>query len=153
MAKEACCRTETGSCPCPVCGHATKPVGAATLDQHLPAELRVAFGEQGGFCPNPVCEVVYCNEQGALVRRGQTAVAVTIKDPGDDVRVCYCFDFTRGDLRRDLTQNGSTQIPERIRQGIKDGRCDCERKNPQGLCCLGNVAAAIKELQTEAIPE
>lgn len=151
MGKDACCQSKTASSGCPACGSATRPVGAATLDHHLPPELRAAFGEQGGFCPNPACEVVYCNDRGMRVTREQILLPVTIKDPGDDVRVCYCFDFTRGDLRRDLTDKGSTEIPDQIKKGIKDGQCDCERKNPQGSCCLGNVAAAIKDIQAKAV--
>jgi len=74
---------------------------------------------------------------------------VTIKDQGDQVPVCYCFDFKRGDLRQDLAESGRTDIPERIKKGIAEGRCACERKNPQGACCLGNVAGAINKIQEE----
>lgn len=70
---------------------------------------------------------------------------VTIKDAGDDVNVCYCFGFKRGDLRRDLEGNGSKDIPQRISRGIQESRCDCERENPKGACRLGNAATIIKE--------
>lgn len=112
--------------------------------------MRMAFGDEGTFCLNPDCEVVYCNPAGMMVRKGETVLPVTIKDAGEDVYVCYCFEFKRSDLRRELGQFGKTEIPSQIRKGIKDGRCDCERKNPQGACCLGNVAAAIKAIQTES---
>ncbi len=144
---EACCHVSTTSCPCPICGNAGRKVSALTLDHHLPQPLRAEFGDEGTFCLNPECEIVYCNPAGMLVRRGQTVLPVTIKDAGDDVQVCYCFEFKRSDLRRELDQKGKTDIPDQIRKGVKDGRCDCERKNPQGACCLGNVAAAIKDIQ------
>jgi hypothetical protein len=112
--------------------------------------MRAELGDEAAFCLNPACEVVYCNPSGFVVRKGQTVLPVTVKDAGDEVRVCYCFGFTRGDVRRDLTERGKSDIPDRIRQGVKEGRCACERENPQGACCLGNVAGAIKELQLEA---
>lgn len=93
--------------------------------------------------------MVYCNPGGFVVHKGQTVLPVTIKDLGDHVPVCYCFDFKRGDLRKDLAERVRTDIPERIRKGSVEGRCSCERKNPQGACCLGNVAGAIKNIQEE----
>lgn len=140
---EACCRIRTTSCPCPVCGNPGRRVTAVTLDQHLPPPLRTAIGDDAAFCPNPACAVVYCNTAGFTVRAGQTLSAVTQKEPGDEVLVCYCFGFKRGDLRKDIARSGTTDIPERIKKGIAEGRCDCERKNPQGACCLGNVSAAV----------
>jgi len=146
---EACCKIQTTTCPCPVCGNAGRKVTALTLDHHVPKPLRAEIGDQATFCLNPDCDVVYCNSSGFLVRKGETVLPVTIKDQGDDVHVCYCFDFKRGDIRRDLMGKGKTAIPEEIKKGVKEGRCDCERKNPQGACCLGNVAAAIKAIQAE----
>ncbi|MBI3296639.1 MAG: copper chaperone Copz family protein [Elusimicrobia bacterium] len=146
---EACCRVKTTTCPCPLCGNAGRKVTAVTLDHHVPQRLRAAIGDDAAFCLNPACEVVYCNPGGFVVRKGQTTLPVTIKDSGDLVPVCYCFDFKRGALRKDLAERGKTDIPERIRQGIAEGRCACERKNPQGACCLGNVAGAIKKIQGE----
>ena len=55
----------------------------------------------------------------------------------------------RGDLRRDLRDKGETDIPDSIKKEIKAGRCDCERKNPSGACCLGNVTKAIKQIRAE----
>jgi len=112
----------------------------------LERSSRAKFGDEAGFCPNPACEVVYFSGK-VTVRKGETVLAVTQKDPGDEVFVCYCFEHKRGDLRRDLAQKGVTDIPDRIKKGIKEGRCDCERKNPQGACCLGNVAAAINGIK------
>lgn len=142
----ACCRPTSVALACPVCGKQGRKVGKETLDHHLERSSRARFGDEAGFCPNPVCEVVYFNGK-ATVRKGETVLAVTQKDLGDEVFVCYCFEHKRGDLRRDLAQRGVTDIPDRIKKGIKEGRCDCERKNPQGACCLGNVAAAINGIK------
>lgn len=148
---ESCCGIKTTACPCPVCGNAGRKVAALTLDSHVPKHLRADIGDDATFCLNPACEVVYCNPRNFVVRRGQTLLPVTIKDAGDSVRVCYCFDIVRGDVRRDLLALGKTDIPERIRQGVAEGRCDCGRMNPQGACCLGNVAAEIEEIGKKTV--
>ena len=147
--KAACCPTETTNRPCPACGTFGHPVSSLTLENHLRRKRLAEFGLQGSFCANPACVVVYFNPSGKTVSRGQTVRPITVKDQGDEIPICYCFEFMRGDLRRDLTEKGATAIPNEIKKGIIDGRCDCELKNPQGTCCLGNVASAIKKIQTE----
>lgn len=146
---EECCKIKTSVCPCPVCGNPGRKVTSLTLDNHVPSPMREEIGEDVAFCLNPDCDVVYCNPAGKVVRKRQTKLPVTIKDPADEVFVCYCFKHKRGDLRANLKEKGRTDIPDRIRQDVKEGRCDCERKNPQGACCLGNVANAIKAIQAE----
>jgi hypothetical protein len=146
---ESCCKIKTTTCPCPVCGNTGRKVTALTLNHHVPKRLRASIGDDATFCLNPACEVIYCNPREFVVKRGETLVPVTIKDAGDHVLACYCFDFSRGDLRRDLAQSGETDIPQRVREGVAQGRCDCERKNPQGACCLSNIAAEIKIISEE----
>jgi len=147
--REACCRPPAAALACPVCGEQGRKVGQETLDHHLEPPSRAKFGAEAGFCPNPACEVVYFGGTATL-RKDEVSQAVTQKDPGDEVFVCYCFEHSRGDLRRDLAQKGTTDIPARIKQGIKEGRCECERRNPQGACCLGNVAAEIAAIKGES---
>lgn len=133
---------------CPACGKPGRKVTGVTLDQHLPPTRRAGLGDTAGFCANPDCEVVYFNA-GATIKKGETLLPVTQKDPGEDVYVCYCFGIKRSDIRRDLAADGTTGIPGRIRRGIADGRCECEKKNPQGACCLGNIAAEIGKIKAE----
>lgn len=148
--KPDCCCARPGAAPetCPVCGKHGRRVTGVTLDHQLAPAHRARLGETAGFCANPACEAVYF-DGAAIVRKGETLLPVTQKDPGDDVPVCYCFGIRRSDLRRDLAATGTTAIPERISREIKEGRCDCERKNPQGICCLGTVSAEIGKIRTE----
>lgn len=146
---QECCQISTTLCPCPVCGNMGRKVSPKTLDHHVPHPLRENIGNEATFCMNPSCNVVYCNPRKIVVLKNETKLPVTVKDSGDDVYVCYCFEHKRGDIRRDLKEKGTTDIPDRIRKGVKEGHCDCERKNPQGACCLGNVANAIKMIQSE----
>ncbi|MCI0409769.1 MAG: (2Fe-2S)-binding protein [Acidobacteria bacterium] len=149
--REACCKLPTVACPCPVCGKVGRRVTARTLDHHVPPDQRKSFGDDAAFCANATCEVVYCNRAGQVIKKGETALPVTVKDPGDDVYVCYCFEISRGMVRRDLLTLGRTEIPDQIRKGVQEGRCDCERQNPQGACCLGNLARIIREFSESSL--
>jgi hypothetical protein len=89
------------------------------------------------FCPDPACPVVYYDDEQTF-----TTVDVRLpifqKDAGDAALVCYCFGYSRGDVRRD--EEGT--IAATISGHVKAGRCACDLRNPQGTCCLGNVNAA-----------
>jgi len=61
--------------------------------------------------------------------------------------VCYCFAITEKDIRRELLETGHSSASEHITALVKADRCACEVKNPQGSCCLGNVAETTKELK------
>jgi hypothetical protein len=145
---EACCRTASISLECPVCRKQGRAVGAVTLDYHLPPSARSRLGDFAGFCPNSACDIVYFDGE-RVISKGETSFPVTQKDAGDGVPVCYCFHFKRADIRQDLIERGTTDISEKIKQGIAEGRCACEEMNPQGACCLGNVVAAVKKIELE----
>ena len=121
---DACCKMPTISLDCPICGKRGRKVGSVTLDHHLAPVERAKVGETAGFCQNSGCEVVYFDKT-AVIRKGETLLPVTQKDPGDAVHVCYCFDFKRSDIRRDLARQGTTDIPDQIKKGIAEGRCAC----------------------------
>ena len=46
--------------------------------------------------------------------------------------ICYCFDYTRADIERDLRENGRSTILERIVEAKRLGACQCATKNPKG---------------------
>ena len=46
--------------------------------------------------------------------------------------VCYCFKFTREDIKRDISINGRSTIMERIMSEKKAGGCDCATQSPKG---------------------
>ena len=55
-----------------------------------------------------------------------------IKDHQIDDIICYCFDYTKGDIERDFARNGRSLIMEKIAAEKKAGGCDCANKNPKG---------------------
>ena len=42
--------------------------------------------------------------------------------PDDNDLVCYCFNISRADIKRDIQEKGKTGIPDRIRAEIKASR-------------------------------
>ncbi|HSS44660.1 MAG TPA: (2Fe-2S)-binding protein [Thermoanaerobaculia bacterium] len=112
--------------------------------------LRRLDGKAYRFCPAPGCDVVYFDiAADSIFRKSDLTVRVGQKETQDPIPVCYCFDFSVADLRRDLAARGKTEIPAIIATNVKAGHCACEVKNPQGTCCLGNVSRAVKGLQSE----
>ena len=59
-------------------------------------------------------------------------------------RLCYCFGFDTAMIRAEIAATGSCTIPARIAAEMKEERCACEIRNPQGSCCFANVTAAVK---------
>ena len=46
--------------------------------------------------------------------------------------VCYCFEYTAEDIRRDFEAHGHSTILDRIKAEKKLGNCQCGVKNPKG---------------------
>lgn len=97
------------------------------------------------FCPTAECMVVYFGV-GEVFERGDLMVPVFQKESPGARTVCYCFAITEEDIRRELTEAERSSAAERITQLVKDERCACEVRNPQGNCCLGNVAEVTKAM-------
>ncbi len=45
----------------------------------------------------------------------------------------------------EIKNTGKSTAVESITKEVKAGNCFCERSNPQGTCCLGNVSKAVKD--------
>lgn len=146
-----CCQVEAsdGAAParCPDCGRPGRTVDALTVKALLrPEALARLSAPAHRFCSTPSCPVVYFGED-EIFDRAEMAVPVFQKEPAGDRTVCYCFAIGEGDLRREVAETGRSTATERVTAHVRAGRCACEIKNPQGSCCLGNVAAALKALE------
>ena len=158
-----CCSTDHNECgdlpqermakpaPCPECRQTGTPVERRTPEHLLTTvPLQRLSGDPHLFCSTPSCPVVYFTADGSSVfLKPDLKVLVTQKETAASVPVCYCFDHSRADIVREITETGSTTIPDRIKAEVKAGTCACEIKNPQGSCCLGNVAQAVKWAKTQ----
>ncbi len=102
------------------------------------------------FCRTPDCDVVYFAGQ-AVFNRPDLKVRVGIKETADPIPLCYCFGYTREDIRRDIETSKSAAIPEKIKAEIQGGFCACEVKNPSGTCCLGDITRAIQKSKKDVL--
>ena len=124
-----------------------------TLGALLKPERRPHIPRQDeiGFCRTPTCEVVYFKNTHALFRTEDLSVSVGLKKPDDPtVAVCYCFGWTPQKIQEELALTGRSTVIEQIKAQVQAGNCYCEVSNPQGSCCLGNVAKAVQEAKAFA---
>jgi|SRR6266852_334282 len=155
---ESCCSTsKDGACAlptgkpgaCPSCGKKGKPVAVLTVKSLVRDHTRVPSSVSYSFCRTTECDVVYFSDQ-AVFRKPDLKVRVGIKETADPVPLCYCFDYSREDMRRHIESTGRTTILEEIKAEVQSGFCACEVKNPSGACCLGDVTRAIQEAKKRA---
>jgi hypothetical protein len=133
---------------CPGCGGAGRAVLSRTLKHMVEPQFLAIVTKPGFFfCTSPDCEVVYFHPDGEQLRKVDVRVRVGLKETDDSAPLCYCFGFTRAILFQELRTAGQSQIPKLVSAELKAGNCACEVRNPQGSCCLGNIAAAIKTWQ------
>jgi hypothetical protein len=98
------------------------------------------------FCATPECPVVYFSQDGsALFHTSDLKVRVGIKEKEDPIPLCYCFGWDRERIWKEIRETGRSTAMASITQEVKAGNCFCERSNPQGTCCLGDVSEAVKE--------
>jgi len=148
---ESCCELHPPrACPpipCPQCGARGSTVTRITLGALLRPEARprIPAQEEFCFCKTPSCEVVYFSNGEALFRKDDLSVRVGLKEPQDSTApVCYCFGWTPEKIRAEVQVSGKSTVIDQIKAQVKAGNCYCEVTNPQGACCLGNVAQAVK---------
>jgi len=64
---------------------------------------------------------------------------------GTDRLVCYCFGWSEAELLAEAAVPKPSAIQASILKACRAGDADCERKNPSGGCCLGEVARVLKQ--------
>jgi hypothetical protein len=106
-------------------------------------------GSPHRFCPDPACEIVYFSPGDTYTVR-DLRVPVWQKEPGGARLVCYCFGENEADIRCEIEEHGTSQAVERVREHITAGRCACEVRNPRGVCCLGDLIAAVNRMASHA---
>lgn len=133
---------------CKKCGETGKSVKKVTLE-HLLKEEKISSMKDIPyfFCSTPNCSVVYFSKKGESFYKKNLKVRVGLKEKEELIPVCYCFDYSKKIILDDVCENGKSTIYERIRKEIKEGNCKCEITNPQGSCCLSNVANIIQIYQ------
>ena len=150
----SCCgsdRAEELHSICPVSGTRGKRLELLTVKALLreSALVRVSVTEHH-FCPDAKCDVVYFDAAGSTYRRDDVRVRVWEKELPGGRTICYCFGENEADIRREFEHCGTSDAVARVRAHIQAGRCACEIRNPRGVCCLGDVTAAVERVRQAA---
>ena len=134
---------------CPANGQRSKVVREITLKALLRgAALERRSESLHRFCSTSSCPVVYFGD-GETFSRDDIIVPVFQKETDPSRTVCYCFDVSEVDIREEVARTGRSSASGRIRALVEADRCACEVKNPQGSCCLGNIAATERAAEEE----
>lgn len=152
---ESCCGLPDGGLQpefknCPVCGRQGQSVPLTAVENLLKEEFRTQIKEgEYRLCTNPECPAVYYNpEQGQVFDKNALKVRVWLKDPGDDVPLCYCRKITRGQVKA-AWQNGARTYADVVKvAGAEQERSNCQYENPAGKCCSGTIKKYLDESVT-----
>lgn len=132
---------------CPTSGANGKPVELQTVKALLTERaLRRLSLSSHRFCPDPDCDVVYFDAVGNHYSRSDVRVPVWQKEPAGERTVCFCFGENEATIRAEMERLGHSDAVGRVRRHIEAGRCACDVRNPRGVCCLGDVTAAVKRV-------
>jgi hypothetical protein len=134
---------------CPVSGSRGSAVEAITVKALLTeTALRRLLPGEYRFCPDADCDVVYFSANGQWFVTAEVRVPVWQKLPFGDGPICYCFGESEASMRSEIASGEGTRVIERIREHIAAERCACDVRNPRGACCLGDVIAAVRRIET-----
>lgn len=116
---------------CPECTEA----GALVSQQTMIHQLKLPWKEQGSkegyfFCANKRCDIVYFADSNLCFKTKDLRQKVGVKSADDDELICYCFDVSFAEAKKD----GSAKAY--VIAQTKAGQCACKVRNPSGSCCL-----------------
>ena len=133
---------------CPNCGEKGRSVTSTTLSSHLTDSAKTGLNSTEGFlfCANPACDVTYFGPRAFLTSDVRFPVFQKSADP--QRLVCYCFNHSVAEIEEEILKTGTTTVLSSIRDSCKRGLDQCEKNNPQGSCCLGNVTRVIKRFES-----
>lgn len=140
---------------CPRCRQPGRAVSAVTVEAMLIVEAKARLTRSDGFhfCATPKCDVAYFHPtSGKVVLQRDVRVPIFQKSPNPNRLVCYCFSHTAAEIQTEVRAKGSSRILEDIKTKCAQGLDACERNNPQGSCCLGNVQRVIRETAAGNVP-
>lgn len=133
---------------CPQSGSVGSAVGRQTVKALLTENaLRRLAQSEYRFCADPDCGVVYFDADGTTFLVEDLRVPVWQKLPFGSRLVCYCFGESEATVREEFVARGASLAADRIHEHIAAGRCACEVRNPRGTCCLGDIVAAVKQVE------
>jgi hypothetical protein len=118
-----------------------------TLDSLLHAGTKRRFRPNSPYFFCSACPIVY-HTPATTFTVVDLLVPVWQKNPHDPtIPVCYCFGHTPASIADEIRLTGASTVHASIAAKVRAGECACDTRNPQGSCCLGNVAAIVKGLE------
>lgn len=141
------CERNVARARCPVSGTIANAVELSTVKALLTEQsLSRMHRAEHRFCPDAACEVVYFDTLGNVYSTADVRVTVWQKAPFGARTICYCFGENEAGIRREIDASGASAAEARVRAHIEAGWCACEVRNPRGVCCLGDLMAAVKRV-------
>ena len=144
----SCCVRSADASRCPRCGGEGRRVSVATITSLVRDEARSRLASLDGFrfCVAAECDVAYFQpESGELVVCAEVTVPIFQKSADPARLVCYCFKHTVAEIEQEARAGGGVSpIAADIKAKCAQGLDHCERNNPQGACCLGNVQRVFR---------
>ncbi len=134
---------------CPQCAKKGRKISALTLASHVqPGRLReIENRDNWLLCLSPTCPTIYFHEE-RVVGANEVKVLPFHKATSSDRIVCFCFEHRACEIREEVLAKGHSTIRDSVRDACRAGLDDCERNNPQGRCCLGNIGLVVKDAES-----
>ena len=142
------CHSAGGAILCPRCGQEGRTVSSVTIESLVSPVTRSRLCSLDGFCfcATPACTVAYFHStSGELISCPDVVVPIFQKSIDPERLVCYCFQHTVAAIQREVRDTGTSRIATDIKANCAQALGDCERTNPEGTCCLGNIQRVIRE--------
>src|SRR5258707_12385869 len=139
-----CCKVsapqESSQTPCPRCGEVGRVVADETIRAILKRGAATALlALERRFCKTRTCKVLYYGADGRFVEKDAAVVRIGEQETEDPIPLCYCFNFSRADVRREVAKTGSSSIPARIVAELKPDSDARRCKTPEGAGGWGAV--------------
>ncbi|MFT7861179.1 MAG: hypothetical protein ABXS93_09665 [Sulfurimonas sp.] len=137
-----CSTTINSNTHCPICNSKGLNVKEITIKSQLNKDildnLKTPMSEFN-FCNNPKCDTVYYSNDGNEVF-SQTDIKskVTIKNDNPKTPLCYCRKLLKERVLK-MIENKETNIYDKIKSIISEGKSFCEKSNPKGVCCTDDI--------------
>jgi len=137
-----CSATTNSNTHCPICnlkGLNVKDITIKSqLKKNLVDNLQTPISEFN-FCNNPQCDTVYYSKDAKeTFSQKDIKSKVTIKNSNPKTPLCYCRKLLKENVLKMIKDNESN-IYEKVKTIISEGKSFCEKSNPKGICCSEDV--------------
>lgn len=141
-----CSVSSSATASCPSCGTIGRKVSALTIQSQFKKETLSQYASHNdkfNFCTNPTCPFVYYDNSGSIViHQNEIKSKVTIKNDDPSTPLCYCKKLLKSDFNK-MVEESESDIANKIKTIINEGKSFCEKSNPKGVCCTEDVKAFL----------